>query len=138
MRQAGRRKGKVVRRIFALYLGGYGIQAIANILNDEDAPKRSGHAQWRSRTVNYILTNERYIGDALLQKKYRTETLPHRLKLNKGEKPMYYVENSNPPIISREVFNAAMELRKSKNAFGRHKNHFPLTGMMISSQITKS
>ena len=124
-------EAEVVRRIFALYLGGYGIQAIANILNDEDAHKRSGHAKWRSRTVNYILTNERYIGDALLQKKYRTETLPHRLKLNKGEKPMYYVENSNPPIISREVFNTAMELRKSKNTFGQHKNYFPLTGMMI-------
>ena len=60
----------VVRRIFNLYLQGLGTQAIANILNDEVVPRRYGHSKWHSATIKYIITNERYMGDVLLQKKF--------------------------------------------------------------------
>ena len=130
-------EAEVVRRIFSLYLAGYGIQAITNILNEDGVPRRNGNTKWYSRTIKYILTNERYMGDALLQKRYRTETLPHRTKLNKGEKQQYYVENSNPPIVSREMFAAVAELLKSRGAVERQYNRFPLTGTMVCPECGK-
>ena len=107
-------EASVIRRIFNLYLSGHGKQAIANILNEEGIPHKRGTANWVFYNISYILNNERYMGDALLQKSYTTDTLPYRKKLNHGEYPKYYVENSNPPIISRETYEAAQQLQKSK------------------------
>lgn len=104
----------VVRRIFDLYLQGVGLQTIANILNNDGIPRRYGYTKWHHMSVKYTLKNERYMGDALLQKTYTTETLPFRQMRNNGQLPQYYVENSNPPIISRETFEAAQNLMKSK------------------------
>ena len=100
----------VIRRIFDLYLQGCGKQAIANQLNTDGIPRRYGYKTWHLNAIHYILNNERYMGDALLQKNYTTETLPFRKRRNRGEKPQYYVENSNPAIVSREVFQAAQAL----------------------------
>ena len=91
-------EAQVVRRIFALYLQGMGSQTIANLLNEEGIHRRCGEDQWYAKAIRYILSNERYMGDALLQKKFTTETLPFRKIRNKGQKPQYYVENSNPAI----------------------------------------
>lgn len=71
------------------------------------------------------------MGDALLQKSYTTETLPFRKKRNKGELPKYYVENSNPPIVSREIYKASQELQKArKNPRSKNKHIYPLSGVM--------
>lgn len=97
----------VVRHIFDLYLQGVGKQNIANILNSENMHRRGEQIKWYDTTIDYILNNERYMGDAILQKSYTTETLPFRRKINHGELPKYYVENSNPPIVSRGIYQAA-------------------------------
>ena len=107
----------IIRRIFDLYLSGVGKQSIANILNDEGVSRRYGKDKWYESTVHYILNNERYMGDALLQKSYTTETLPFKRKMNKGELPKYYVENSNPPIVSREIYQAVQMLQNSRKLF---------------------
>ncbi|MEE1002514.1 MAG: recombinase family protein [Acutalibacteraceae bacterium] len=121
----------VIRLIFDLYLSGVGKQSIANILNDEGVSRRYGQTKWYYATVDYILNNERYMGDALLQKSYTTETLPFRKKRNKGELPKYYVENSNPPIVSREIYKASQELQKArKNPRSKNKHIYPLSGVM--------
>ena len=80
---------------------------------------------------NYILNNERYMGDCLLQKSYTTECLPFTKKRNRGEKAQYYVENSNLAIVSRETYQAVQELQKSKSK-GNHvsKNRYPFSGML--------
>ena len=104
----------VVRRIFGMYLQGVGKQRIADALNNECVPKKHGEKKWNTTMITYILGNERYIGDALLQKKYTTDTLPFRLIPNKGERPQYYVENAGPAIISKDIYNAAQTLSKKK------------------------
>ena len=104
----------VIRRIFELYLQGMGMQRIANLLNEECIPRRKEAQKWHFSTIKYILNNERYMGDAVLQKSYTTETLPFRRRVNNGELPMFYVENSNPPIISREIYRAAQALQKER------------------------
>lgn len=86
---------------------------------------------WHLNAIHYILNNERYMGDALLQKNYTTETLPFRKRRNRGEKPQYYVENSNPAIVSREVFQAAQALQQRKTAGGSApKNRYPFSGVL--------
>lgn len=121
----------VVRRIFHLYLQGCGKQAIADQLNAEEVPKRYGYTTWHSFTIDYILNNERYMGDALLQKSYTTDALPYRKRRNRGEKAQFYVENSNPAIVSRETYQAAQELQKSKSkgCFVK-KDRYPLSTML--------
>lgn len=78
------------------------------------------------------------MGDALLQKKFTTDTLPFRKKKNRGEKPQYYVENSNPPIVSREVFMAAQELQKSRHISHKRDGGYPLTGILRCPECGRS
>ena len=128
MRWSYKTEAAVVRRIFSMYLQGYGKQAIANKLNEESVPRRHGIKTWYAFGIDYMLNNERYMGDALLQKKYTTDTLPFKKVKNRGERPKYYVENANPPIVSKETYAAVQELQKSrqKNVDGKKAN-YPLT-----------
>ena len=100
----------VIYGIFADYLQGKNSREIAARLNGEAALGRS----WNRKLVDYILTNERYAGNALLQKKYRTDSFPRMKKPNRGERPMYYVHNRNPAIIPQEMFEQAVQLRSSR------------------------
>lgn len=121
----------VIRRIFAIYLQGVGKQTIATILNRENIPRRYNQKKWYHSTIHYILNNERYMGDALLQKSYTTETLPFRKVKNNGAKTQYYVENANPAIVSREIYEAAQELQKARHTPScKRQTAYPLTGML--------
>lgn len=122
----------VIRRIFDLYLQGVGMQTIANILNNEGVRRQYGRKKWHHTTVNYVLNNERYKGDALLQKQITTQTLPFKKQRNHGEQPMYYVENSNPAIVSRETYEAVQALIKSRQPSCRRKaKNYPLTRTLL-------
>lgn len=122
----------VIRRIFDLYLQGIGMQTIANILNNEGVRRQYGREKWHHTTVNYVLNNERYMGDALLQKQITTQTLPFKKQLNHGEQPMYYVENSNPAIVSRETYGAVQALIKSRQPSCKRKaKNYPLTKTLL-------
>ena len=122
----------VIRRIFNLYLEGIGMQAIANIFNDEGVRRQYGREKWHHTTVNYVLNNERYKGDALLQKQITTQTLPFKKQRNHGEQPMYYVENSNPAIVSRETYDAVQALIKSRQPSCKRKaKNYPLTRTLL-------
>lgn len=121
----------VIRRIFQMYLSGIGKQSIATALNRERIPRRYDQKKWYHSTIHYILNNERYKGDALLQKTYATDTLPFRQVINRGEKNMYYVENANPAIVSREAYDAAQELQRKKTSHScKRKNAYPLTRLL--------
>lgn len=126
--QINESEAEIVKKIYSLYLQGYGIQAIADKLTADDVPTSTGKTIWYPRTIAYILTNERYIGDALLQKKYMTDTLPRKYKRNKGERQQYYVEHDHPPIISREMFTAVAERLKANRIENRQRHSFPMTG----------
>lgn len=129
----------VIRRIFDLYLQGTGKQNIAKILNNEGICRRYGKEKWYESAVHYILNNERYMGDALLQKSYTTETLPFRRKRNQGELPKYYVENSNPPIVSREVYQAVQKLQKTRESdCSKNKGKYLLSKIMRCSDCGKT
>jgi len=103
----------IVRLIFDGYLNGKGKQELADEMTREKVPKREGGPIWTLKTIRYILKNERYIGDAILQKRYSTDTLPFKLLINNGEKEQYLVKNSNEPIISKEIFEKAQRINDS-------------------------
>ena len=123
-------EAEIIRKIFRLYLQGNGLQAIANQLNSEGVPRRYGYTKWHQTAIRYILTNERYKGDALLQKQYRTETLPRRQKRNKNEKQQYYVENANPPIVSRETYDTVQKLLNSRKSENSRREQSPFLGKL--------
>ena len=100
----------VIQRIFEDYLRGMNSREIADMLTAENVLGRV----WNRQTVDYMLKNERYAGNALLHKRYSTDTFPRKIKVNRGERPMYYVENSNPAIIEQDLFDQAVELRKTR------------------------
>ena len=104
--------------------------AIAKILNEDGIPRKHGYEKWLPSSINYVLNNERYMGDALLQKSYTTETLPFRKMKNDGRLPQYYVENSNPAIVSRETFQAAQNLLRSRKTERCKRKSYPLTGKL--------
>ena len=119
---------RVVRKIFNLYLQGMGMHRIANLLNEEGVPRRYGKDKWYVNTVRYILDNERYMGDAVLQKYFTTETLPFRKVTNTGQMPQYYVENSNPAIVSRETYSAVQQLLKAREKSNNwRQTRYPLS-----------
>ena len=82
----------IVRRIYGLFLQGKTPYAIARQLTEEGIPTPGGKKNWGKKTVESILTNEKYKGDALLQKVYTTDFLTKKKKKNEGEVPQYYVE----------------------------------------------
>lgn len=100
----------VIRQIFIEYLNGRNSREIAADLNKKVVLGRF----WRREAVDYILQNERYAGNALLQKHYTTDSFPRQKKVNRGERPMYYVNGSNDAIISQEIFDRAQDLRKKR------------------------
>ncbi len=117
----------IVRRIFDEYLAGKGKQAIANALNRDGIPTSEG-GPWHGTSVEYVLKNEKYIGDALLQKHYTTDSLPFKEKRNHGERPQYYVEASHESIIPKDKFYRVQELFQWWNRFGSKKapSQYPL------------
>lgn len=110
------KEAECVRLIFKLYLEGKGSMAIVRILNESEY-KPIYAKKWGRATINKMLRNEKYMGDALLQK--NLNDLGVRVK-NTGQEPQYYIEDSHQAIISKEDFQRVQELLV-ENAERYHK-----------------
>lgn len=77
---------------------------IATVLTEDGIPTPGGRQKWSTSTVKSILTNEKYKGDALLQKTYCVDFLTKKYKVNEGEIPQYYVEDNHEAIIPPDMF----------------------------------
>ena len=107
-------KAENVRRIFREYLSGYGLLEITKRLNADNVPADESGKRWTINAVSYILSNERYIGDSLWQKKYATDDLPAKKVRNHGEREQYYATGTQEPIIEKADYEAVQELRKRR------------------------
>ena len=104
-----------VKLIFKLFLEGMTPCSIAKELTQRGIESPSGKDKWNQGTVRRMLSNEKYKGDALLQKEFTVDYLQKKMKKNEGEVPQYYVEGNHEAIISSEVFDmvqAELERRK--------------------------
>jgi DNA invertase Pin-like site-specific DNA recombinase len=98
-------EANLVRRIYKLFMQGKTPHGIAKILTCENIPTPARKTVWQSSTVKSILRNEKYRGDARLQKKFTVDFLQKKMKVNEGEVPQYYVENSHPAIINPDEWD---------------------------------
>ena len=102
-------EAEVVKRIYREYLSGKSYYQIGQELSADGIRTAAGNDYWLASTLKKILTNEKYIGDALLQKTVTVDFLNKKRVANKGIVPQYYVENSHPAIIPRELFMQVRE-----------------------------
>lgn len=113
-------KAKIVKQIFDWYVRGIGVNEIAERLNLLGVRKEV----WRHGTIRSILTNEKYIGDTLLQKRFTSDTLPFKLIRNNGEKEQYYVKETHDPIIEKTIFeNVQRILGEKEKSSGFEKEY---------------
>ncbi len=112
-------QAKIVRIVFDMYLTGYSEQRIAKIMEVLSIPAPGGQSKWYSSTVSSIVSNEKYKGDALLQKKYTIDYLTKKTKKNNGELPQYYVTDGHAPIIPKRTFDEAQTERVARKQLGR-------------------
>ena len=102
-------EAEIVKEIFRSYLDGMSLKQIADSLNSRGIKTKHKQTTWHSEIVKSILVNEKYTGDALLQKTYITDCITKKSRKNNGELPMYLVKNHHEPIISRADFNRVQE-----------------------------
>ena len=109
-------EAEVVKEIYRCYLDGMSMNLIADRLNEKGLTTKGGSSPYRKTVVQRILTNEKYTGDALLQKTYVTDCITKKTRKNNGELPMYLVKNHHEPIISRTDFNRVQEEMARRSA----------------------
>ncbi|MBP1920646.1 recombinase family protein [Youngiibacter multivorans] len=131
-------EAQIVRRIFNDYISGIGATRIANDLRTQDV-KRPRGGVWTSAKVMKIIKNEKYVGDSLLQKRYVSNHLEKKLINNNGALPQYYVRNSHPAIVSREIFDEANKILKERTAGVASKKvtWSPLRGLVKCTECGK-
>ena len=108
----------IIKRIYREYLEGKSLAGIGRGLEKDGILTAAGKPKWRPETIKKILMNEKYIGDALLQKTFTVDFLTKKRVKNEGHVPQYYVENSHEAIIPKELFlQAQEELHRRNNIY---------------------
>ena len=102
-------EAETVRRIYHRYLEGASLGDIKKELEADGIPTAEAVKAWSYQVIRNILTNEKYIGDALLQKTYITDCISKKVVKNQGERPMYYIENHHEAIIPKVIFQRVQE-----------------------------
>ena len=101
-------EAEIVRDIYRRFLAGESLSAIARYLNGAGIKGALG-GHWKTEQIRQLLSNEKYTGNALLQKSFRNNHIEKQQRPNRGELPMYYAEGTHPAIIDEETFTAAKE-----------------------------
>ena len=109
----------IVRVIYKLFLEGKTTHGIATYLMERNIPSPTGKQKWQASTVGSILRNEKYKGDAILQKTYCVDFLTKKMKKNEGEVPQYIVEGAHEAIIRPEQFEAVQQEIARRKELGR-------------------
>ncbi|WP_445013773.1 recombinase family protein [Streptococcus suis] len=110
-----REQAKVVRYIYEQFLKGYTPESIARDLNDREVPGWSGKANWYPSSILKMLQNEKYKGDALLQKTYTVDFLTKKRTENDGQVNQFYVANNHEGIIDHEMWETVqLEIARRK------------------------
>lgn len=124
-------EAEIVRRIYDMYINGYGAQAIANVLNAEGIPNARGGI-WRLNTLLNLIGNEKYMGDSIMGKVMQKQGVKYDNSDGQfGQR--YYIESSHEPIVSKEVWNRAQEIReqrKNPKLVGQQNTVYPFTSLI--------
>ena len=125
-------QAKQVQLIYRLFLNGMTPAGIASELEKRNIPSPSGKQKWCISTIDSILKNEKYKGDALLQKTFTVDFLSKKMKLNEGEVPQYYVTESHPAIILPEEWELVqIEIMRRKQLSKRYSGTNVLASRIV-------
>ena len=131
-------QAKVVRRIYALFLEGNTPYAVSKNLTEDGVPTPGGKKAWSKTVVLSILKNEKYKGDALLQKVYTEDFLTKKKVRNSGQVPQYYVEGNHEAIVSPEVFELVQEeIERRRNGASRYSGVQPFSGVVYCGRALR-
>ncbi|MBQ6920518.1 MAG: recombinase family protein [Bacilli bacterium] len=107
-------EAKIIREIFELYVEKVSLLSIARIMESKGYKTGIGRNTWNEKTVTRILINEKYVGDAHLQKVITSKMSSGIQHVNRGEKESYYIKDGHPGIISRELWDKACAIREAR------------------------
>ena len=128
----------IVERIFNLYLAGETVDKISKMMQAENYDIPGKTISFSKGMIMNMLSNERYCGDAILQKSVTIDCIEKKRKKNTGEAPMYYVQNNHPAIIDRVIFNKVQEelARRKTKTPGSAKSSITSTGKYSRYALT--
>ena len=133
------KQAKIVKRIYEDFLDGKGANRIARELENDGTLNWNGKAKWYEGSIRKMLTNEKYKGDALLQKTYTVDFLSKKRADNDGQVPQYYVEDSHPAIIDKEMWEAVqLEMERRRNfalQYGIRKLEYATTSNPFAGRV---
>lgn len=109
-------QAEIVREIYQKYLRGDSLNMIRKDLEERHIPNARGGATWTHSAVRGILSNEKYVGDVLMQKTFRQDCISHKAIRNTGQRPMYLVQNNHEAIIDRKTYDAVQTELARRNA----------------------
>ena len=119
-------EAETVRRIFERYLAGKSIQNIRQALEASGVRNAAGTTEWTTSNLRAILTNEKYCGDALLQKTFIKDCISKKAILNTGQLPKVLIQDNHEAIVSREMFDAVqLEIARRRAQDGRTRKSAP-------------
>lgn len=139
-------QAETVKRIYDRFLVGDSLKQIAVKLQNEKRLSPSGKSEWSTATIRSILSNEKYKGDAIINKTFTVDCLTKEIRKNNGERPKYYVENNHPAIIDTETFGRVQEelARRigkkkvkeigTKTEQGKYSSKYALTELLICGE----
>jgi len=135
-------EAEIVRMIYKLFLDGYSMRNIKKVLESSGFLTATGKKIWNESLISSILKNEKYVGDALLQKTYTLDCITHKIVKNHGERPMYLVTDHHAPIVDRDTYNRVQQelaRRSSKRKIsdktvteqGKYSSKYALSELLI-------
>lgn len=135
-------EAETVRLIYTLFLDGYSMSRIKKLLENKGILTSQGNKVWNESLIRSILKNEKYAGDALLQKTFTSDCITHKIVKNHGERPMYLVTDHHVPIVDRDTYNRVQQelaRRSSKRKVsdkttteqGKYSSKYALTELLI-------
>lgn len=139
-------QAETVRMIYDRFLAGDSLKQIAEKLQKEQRFSPAGKSEWSTSTIRSILSNEKYKGDAIINKTFTVDCLTKEVRKNRGERPKYYVENSHTAIIDAETFGRAQEelARRigkkkvkeigTKTEQGKYSSKYALTDLLVCGE----
>lgn len=138
-------EAETIRLIYDRFLAGDSLKGIAELLEEKGIKSPTGKAQWQFSTIQSILSNEKYKGDAIINKTYITDCISKKVRVNNGERPKYYVENSHPAIIDSATFGRVQEelarrsgkrkvRQKAKTEQGKYSSKYAMTELLVCGE----
>ena len=139
-------QAETVRMIYDRFLAGDSLKQIVEKLQNEQRLSPAGKSEWSTSTIRSILSNEKYKGDAIINKTFTVDCLTKEIRKNNGERPKYYVENNHPAIIDTETFGRVQEELARRNGKkkvkeigtkteqGKYSSKYALTELLICGE----